>query len=339
MRYLIMALVIVGGSFQPVQVAANNEPPQGHQPDAALSLVQTIPIPQITGGTNHLAADAKRQRFFVTAPGEKKVVVVDLNAGKVLRVMTDVPASASCFIPDLDQLCLSGNGGVTFFHGDTLESIGRTELGGAVDEIQYSPKEKCIYVGLMDASKPGIPVIDASSRKLLATVPLPAKPQGFVVEEEGKRIYANTPGAGQVTVLDRERQTIEANWKLNEAQANYPIALDQKNHRLFVGCRRPARLLVLDTATGKTVASIETGGDADDMSFDPAGGRIFLACGTGAITCVQQIDADHYQKLPDTPTADGARNSLFVPELKTFYLAVPRQGDRPAELRGYRARG
>ena len=305
---------------------------------AALSLEQTILLPQITGGTNHLAADARRQRFYVTAPGEKKVVVVDLKAGKVLQTLTDVPASAACFTPDLDQLCLSGAGGVTFFDGESFAAIGRVELNSAVDELQYNQKEKRLYAGLMDAAKPGIAVIDASTRRLVAAIKLPAKPQGFTVEQAGARIYANTPGAMQVTVLDRQKRSVEAQWKLAEAQANYPIALDEANHRLFVGCRRPARLLVLDAVTGMGVASIETGGDADDMSFDPADKCIYLACGTGVITCVRQMDADHYQKLADTPTVAGARNSLFVPELKRFYVAVPRQGDTSAELRAYRLR-
>ena len=93
--------------------------------------------------------------------------------------------------------------------------------------------------------------------------------------------------------------------------------------------------MVLDTATGKSLAGIETGGDADDMSFDPAGRRIYLACGTGVTTTIQQVDPDHYRKLTDSPTADAARNALFVPDLGRICLAVPRQGDAPAELRIY----
>jgi len=326
---ICMMLVLV-----PLDYTLADDQPSG----AALSLAQTIPIPQITGGTNHLAADARRQRFFVTAPGEKKVAVVDLKAAKVLQVMSDVPASAACFLPDLDQLCLSGNGGIVFYDGAGLKMLGKVELGGAVDELQYDQKEKRLYVGLMDAQKPEIAVIDASARKLLASIKLPAKPQGFVLELDGSRIFVNTPGAGQVTVLDRRKQSLEASWKLSGAQSNYPIALDGKNHRLFVGCRRPASLLVLDADTGKTIASVETGGDADDMSFDPAAKLILLACGTGVISSIQQLDADHYRKLPDVSTPEGARNSLFAPELETFYLAVPHHGDTPAQLRAYRAR-
>ena len=300
-----------------------------------LKLSQTVPLPELSGSFNHLAADAKRQRFFVTAPAEKKVVVVDLKAAKPLRVLSNVPASAACFIADSNTLCLSGAGGVWFYDGATFAAVGKVDLRSAVDELQYDAKEKRLYAGVMNADKAGLAVIDVANRRLLESLKLPAKPQGFVVEQGGSRIYANTPIAGQVTVLDRRTRSVVGNWKLTEAQSNYPIALDESGHRLFVGCRRPARLLVLDTSSGRPVAAVATGGDADDMSFDPAGKRIYLSCGTGVITTVEQLDADHYQKLPDTPTVQGARNSLFVPDLKAFYLAVPPEGQLPAQLRAY----
>lgn len=302
-----------------------------------LTLRQTIPLP-LKGSLNHLAADAKRERFFVTGPAEKKVVVVDLKAGKVLRVLTDVPASAACFIPELDQLCLSGAGGVTFFDGASLAAIGRVDLHSSVDELRYGPKDRRLYAGLMDADRAGIGILDAPARKLLGSIKLPSKPQGFAVEDNGPRMYANTPGSKQVVVLDRQKQSVVAEWNLTGAQSNYPIALDEGNHRLLVGCRRPARLLVLDTTSGNSVATVESGEDADDISFDPSGGRIYLACGAGVISTVVQIDPGHYKRLPDTPTAPGARNAVFVPELKALYVGVPGQGATRAELRVYQPR-
>jgi hypothetical protein len=302
-----------------------------------LSLTQTIALPQIKAGMNHLAADAKRGRFFVTVPRDRVSVVVDLKAGRPLQTLAG-PSVAACFLPDLDRLCVSGHGVVAFYDGDSLTPAGKVDVDGDLDELQYDAGKKRLCVGMMDTDKAGIAVIDVPGRKLVAKLKLPAKPQGFVVGSKADRIYVNTPGAEQVTVLDGRTGTIVGEWKLTGAQANYPVALDEKNHRLFVGCRKPARMLVLDTGTGKTVAGIDTGGDADDMSFDPGSRHVYLACGSGVITTIEQVDADHYRKLSDTSTAEDARNSLFVPALKTFYLAVPRQGDRPTELRAYRAK-
>jgi DNA-binding beta-propeller fold protein YncE len=248
------------------------------------------------------------------------------------------PAAAARFLPDLDRLCVSGDGEVHFYDGGSLAPAGTMTLQSSLDELQYDAKAKRLYVGMMDPDKPGIAVIAVRGRRLLAKLKLPAKPQGFVVEPDAARIYVNTPREAQVTVLDLKTRSVAAEWKLRGARSNFPIALDRKNHRLFVACRRPARLLVLDAASGNAVAGIEIGGDADDMSFDPAGKWVYVACGAGVISTVEQLDADHYRKHPDTPTANDARNSLFVDELKTFFIAVPPQGSTPAQLRAYRAR-
>ena len=299
----------------------------------AVELVQTIPMPELSGGTNHLAIDVKRGRFFVTAPGDKKLVVVDLKAGKVLRVISGMSPAAARFIPDLDQLCVSGGGSVRLLDGNSLVVAATVEIGSPVDELQYDPKAKRLYAGITDAAKPAVAVIDVPGRKLLDRIKLPAKPQGFVLDQKGSRLYVNTPAAKQVTVIDCKKQAIAESWPLAEAQGNYPAALDEVNHRLFIGCRRPPKLLVLDTTSGKIVASADCGADTDDMGYDPKAGHIYLACGAGMISVIGQ--ADHYQQLGDVPTRDGARNALFVPELKRLYVAVPGSGASAAELRVY----
>jgi len=113
------------------------------------------------------------------------------------------------------------------------------------------------------------------------------------------------------------------------------MALDQAHHRLFVVCRRPAELLVLDSQSGSLLAHLPVAGDADDLYYDEALKRIYVSGGQGFISVVGQVDAGRYRLVAAIPTVRGARTSLLVPELERFYLAVPRRGDRPAEMRVY----
>ena len=143
------------------------------------------------------------------------------------------------------------------------------------------------------------------------------------------------PGAGHVVVIDRTRSAVVARWELGDAAANFPMSLDAADHRLFIGCRRPARLLVYDTASGKRVAGVPIGGDTDDLFFDAARRRIYASCGAGVVDVVQQQDADHYLRATTIRTAAGARTSLFIPELARFCLAVPQRGGQQAEIQLY----
>ncbi len=176
----------------------------------------------------------------------------------------------------------------------------------------------------------GIP--DGKSKGVIS---LPAKPQGFVVEQHGNRIFANLPSLKQIAVLDREKQTLLATWSLNGASGNYPIALDEEKHRLIVGCRQPAQLVVFNTDTGKSVTSVASCGDTDDLTWDAAHKSIYIACGDGSIDVISQEDADHCRLRERIPARVGARNSCFSPDLNEFYLAVPQRDGKDGEIRIY----
>ena len=110
---------------------------------------------------------------------------------------------------------------------------------------------------------------------------------------------------------------------------NAAVAIDEPNHRLFIGCRTNPSLVVMDSDTGKIVASVPIPGDVDDLSFDARSGRIYASCGEGAIAVIRQIDRDRYEPLATIPTTGRARTSILNAESGQLYLAVPRSADRP----------
>ena len=128
-----------------------------------------------------------------------------------------------------------------------------------------------------------------------------------------------------------------ATWPVSGAKANYPMALDEANHRLFVGCRRPAKVLVYDTSSGKETGAFDIVGDTDDLFYDAVRKRLYVTGGEGFLD-VFQDEAGRFNRLAHIATAAGARTSLFVPDLSRLYLAVPHRGNQKAEIRVYEAR-
>jgi hypothetical protein len=141
------------------------------------------------------------------------------------------------------------------------------------------------------------------------------------------------PEKGQVVVLDRATRAILATWTVPEIQKDVAIALDEKTHRLFLGVRTPASIVVLNSDTGAVVASVPTAATLDGLSFDAATRRIYTTGGEGFLDVTQQVDADRYERIARIPTGPVARTSLFVPEWKQLFVAVPRDNGRGAELR------
>jgi hypothetical protein len=113
------------------------------------------------------------------------------------------------------------------------------------------------------------------------------------------------------------------------------MALDEANHRLFVGCRLPSKLVVLNTDSGDIVAKIDISGDPDDVFYDSKRHRIYAICGAGKIDIIDQTDPNTYTASIKVYTADGARTGLFVPERDALFVAVPHHGAQKAEIRAY----
>ena len=162
-----------------------------------------------------------------------------------------------------------------------------------------------------------------------------AHPEAFQLEKNGSRIFVNVPNSRHVAVIDRDKGEVVARWKTDLAFSNFPMALDEANHRLFVGCRLPPRLVVLNTDSGDVIAKIDISGDCDDLFYDTKRHRVYAICGAGKIDVIDQIDPNTYKTSTTIDTADGARTGLFVPERDPLFVAVPHRGSQQAEVRCY----
>ncbi len=314
----IMALLIVG-------------PSAGET--SALKLLKTIPLPGVTGRFDHFALDIKGNRLFVAALGNNTLEAIDLTAGKRVQTIPGLgKPTGVLFLPDLKRLFVAcgDDGNVRVFNGDTLRLLKTISGLEDADNMRLDTKAELIYVGYGSGA---LAVIHAAKADTIGNIKLAGHPESFQLEKNGRRIFINIPDAQHIAVVDRGRGAVEATWPTADFKANFPMALDEANHRLFVGCRNPARLVVFDTEAGKRVADIGISGDIDDLFYDAAGRCLYASCGEGFIDIIAQKDINRYETVERIVTAPGARTAYFSPELKNFYLAVPERGAQKAEIR------
>jgi hypothetical protein len=306
------------------------------QEPASLKLTRTIPLPGVKGRFDHFAVDEKGHRLFVAALGNDTLEVIDVAAGKRLKSVTGLhKPTGVLYLAEQNQIAVANgdDGTLKFFDGSTYELAGAIGSLDDADNVRFDAKAKLIYVGYGGG---GLATIDPATMKRTGGIKLAAHPESFQLEQQGRRIFANVPEAKQIAVVDRGQPTV-GGWPMKDFQANFPMALDETDHRLFVGCRRPARLVVFDTVAGKPVSTLEIPGDTDDLFYDAALRRVYISCGEGFIAVIDRRDADHYQMRERIPTRSGARTSFFSPVLNELYLAVPQRGGQDAELRVFRS--
>jgi DNA-binding beta-propeller fold protein YncE len=305
--------------------------------DATIKLAQTIPLPGVEGRIDHFAFDAAAERLFVCALGNNSVEVLDLRKGEQIHSITGLGAPQGvAYMPELDRILVANDdGGVCkIYDGKSFQQIGELNFKDDADNVRYDEAAKKIYVGFGSG---GIGIVNAADGKQIGSVKLSAHPEAFELEKNGKRIFVNVPNSRHVAVIDSDQGKVVATWKTDLAFGNFPMALDEANHRLFIGCRIPSKLVVLNTDSGDVVAKIDISGDPDEVFYDGKRHHIYAICGAGKIDIIEQTDPNAYKTLTKVDTADGARTGLFVPERDTLFIAVPHRGSQKAEIRAYRA--
>jgi len=302
---------------------------------APLKLKQTFPLPGVEGRIDHLAFDPTGERLFVCALGNDSVEVLDLRNGKRVHSIIGLGAPQGVgYAPELNRLFVANDkGGVCkIYDGKSFQAVGELRFEDDADNVRYDETSKKIYVGFGNG---GIAVVNAPDGKQVGLIELSGHPEAFQLEKKGSRIFVNVPNSRHVAVVDRDKGNVVARWKTDLAFANFPMALDETNHRLFVGCRLPSRLVVLNTDSGDVIAKTDISGDCDDLFYDAKRRRVYAICGAGKIDVIDQIDPNTYRVSTTIATADGARTGLLVSERDLLLVAVPHRGSQQAEVRCY----
>jgi DNA-binding beta-propeller fold protein YncE len=311
-------------------------PTVAHSVEASLILEKTFALPGVEGRFDHAAADSLTHRVFFAALGNNSLEVLDVKAGKRLHTIADLKKPTGvAFLPGLNLLVVANgdDGTCRFFDGTSYAETGRISGLDDADNVRFDAMAERLYVGFGDGA---LAVIDPAAIKLVARIDLPKHPESFQLEENGPRIFVNVPEAQQIAVVDRIKGKIVATWPLKENGANFPMALNEKDHRLFVGCRQPSRLLVFNTETGDLVAEASLAGDADDIFYEPTTGRLAASCGEGILDQFTFTAPDKLAHLSALPTAPGARTCYWNAQLGMLALAVPHRGTQEAEIRLFR---
>ena len=302
----------------------------------ALQLQQTIALPRVEGRIDHLDLDAAGDRLFVCALGNNSVEVLDLRKGERIHSIGGLGAPQGvAYLPGMERLLIANDKGgrCQIYDAKSWQLISVIDLQDDADNVRYDSATNEIFVGF---GAGGIAVINSVDGKRTRTIKLAAHPEAFALEKNGRRIFVNVPGAQHVAVIDRAKGEVTATWKTDGASANFPIALDEADHRLFIACRNPAKLVVLNPDSGAVVTTLDISADADEVFYDAKRRRLYTICGEGFIDVIEQTDADHYRRSAKIPTAEGARTGFFNSERDELFVAVPHRGARSAEIRRYK---
>lgn len=301
-----------------------------------LHIDKIISLPDVRGRIDHLDINLKDQVVYVAALGNNTLEAVDLRTGNIIHSIKGLNEPQGIgYIPQNEEIFVAngGNGDCYFYNVHSFQKVATVHLSSDADDVRYDSIGRKIYVGY---GAGGIAVIDADTHSLIGDVKLPAHPESFQIDKKLNLLFVNLPDADMVGVIDLRQLKLVNKWVRKSPGANFPMALDTVEHRVFIGYRHPARLVVLNGKTGNVVSINAMAGDADDLYYDKETASILVSGGDGHISIFKLQNEVIAKQVANISTREGARTSLLVPELKVFVLAARAGAGKTASLIVYK---
>jgi hypothetical protein len=278
------------------------------------------------GGWDYITADAAHRRLYV--PRTTHTMVLDAVTGKRVADIPGqkgnhgvalVPSAGRGFITD------GKDGSVIVFDLKSSAVLGKVKAAEDADGIIYDPASRKVLVSCGDAGVlvPIAPDVDLKAGQADAALRLGGKPEFLVADGRGKA-FINLVDKNQVAVVDTKAMRLVATWPTAPGGAPVGMSMDREHRRLFVGCRKPQKLIVMSAADGKVLADLPIGAGVDATQFD--NGYVFASCRDGSLAVAKETAPGKYQIVQDLKTRPGAKTMAIDSKTHTIFLPTAKFG-------------
>ena len=295
--------------------------------DGLYHFLKEIPVGG-EGGWDYLSIDEAARRLYVTHAS--KIVVVDLDKEQVVGEIADTPGvHGLALAPDL-QRGFSSNGRESrssIVDLKTLTTLSKVETGGNPDAILYDAGQQEVYA--FNGRGQSATVFDAKTGKVVTTIALSGRPEFAAADPTASRVYANIEDKNVVVAIDTKTHKIADTWPIAPGEEASGMAIDTAHHRLFLGCGGNKLMVMMDSATGKVVATVPIGDRVDADAFDPGTQFAFSSNGDGTVTIAHEDAPDKLTAVQTLTTERGARTMALDSTTHKIYLPSAKYEPQP----------
>ena len=285
-----------------------------------------------TSSYDYLRVDPVARRLYVAH--EKKFEVLDADTGKKVGEIGPVTRAHGVAISPETGHGFASSGIddlIVMFDLKTLATIKQYKSSGSnPDSIEYDPQTKRVYAGNHGGG--GVTVIDPASGDIVATIMIEGKLEGIAFDGRGQG-FVNVEDKSSVAVFDTATLKPKALWSAAPGEGGTGLACDAAHHRIFSACANN-KVVVLDSDTGKVIATPMSGEDPDGLVFDPKSGNIFTSNPDGTVTIIHQDSPDKYSTVQTVTSATGAKTIALDEKTGRVVLCAPKFGPKPAQVKG-----
>jgi DNA-binding beta-propeller fold protein YncE len=277
------------------------------------------------GGWDYMTADGRAHRLYL-AHGPR-VDVIDTTSGKLLGSITGLYGTHGVALDSAGKLGYISDGGgnaVIAFDRTTLAKVATIPAGENPDGIVFEPVTHTVWA--FNGRSHTATMIDARTQKVVATLPLPGRPEFPVADGKGN-VYDNIEDKSEIVRIDARSHTITATWPAG-CDSPSGLAMDAAGHRLFPVCRGN-KMAVIDARDGKLLANPSIGSGPDAARWSAKHHLAFTSSGDGMLSVIDAA-APGYPTIESLPTERGARTMAYDPISDRAYVVTADFGPAPA---------
>ena len=200
------------------------------------------------GGFDYVYADSAGRKLYIARGGKTaRMSIYDLDSLKLVTELADVNARGAA-VDAASHHGFASSSPVAMWDTTTLKVIKTIPVEGQPDGILSDAFNHRIYI--LSHSAPNVTVIDAATGAVCGTIDLGGAPEQAASDGKGK-IYIDLEDKDSVAVVDAKTMKVATTYSLDgKGGGNAGLALDAKNHVLYVACREPAVMVMLDAQSG-----------------------------------------------------------------------------------------
>lgn len=275
------------------------------------------------GFWDYLSVDDAARRLYVSH--DTQVIVIDLNTSKVVGNIPNTPGvHGIALAPELNRGFISCGqaSSAIIFDLKSLKVLGQVKTGTDPDTILYDPASKKVFA--FNGRSNDVTAFDAATGAVAGTIALGGKPESAKTDGKGN-VYVNIEDRSEVIAIDSQKLTILKHFAIKPGEEPAGMGIDIAHHRIFSGCGNKI-MTVLDTETGKVIATVPIGEECDGVGFDAETGLIFCSNGDGTLTVVKESSPGKFEVSETVATQKGARTMTIDPKTHNVYLPVGQFG-------------
>ena len=325
-----MSKPLIGGLFLALCLSVFPVPLSMGQAQSSVKLIKSVNLAGYKGDFDHFAVDYDRNRLLLAAEDHGSIEIFDLKTSAHLRTVGGFgnPHSIlarkgvpTLFITDSEKEMS------TIRNADSLAKEKTVTLTAGADTAKYDPALNTLYVvtggkdvnmktANLEAVNP-----DTGDKKAMLTFP-DNHVEAMAFVDGDPRLFINLTQTNRLAVVDRKSMKVLSVWPVRPAQQNAMVAFDLAQHRLYVVCREPGMVVVMNSDTGAVVGTQPAPLRADEVQYDARSHRLYVPGGEGYMGIYDTGDPDRLKLIEKVTTEPGAKTGLLLPAMHRLFLAV-----------------